>query len=356
MRQVFVTFPGESARSRVRAALEAEGLPVRGLFRGGGETVRAVRLMGGGVVVCGWRLSDMTAAQLKDDLSGLAAVVAVARGDEAAACRASGIPVVSDPFTPAELTAPVAALAADAPSPGESLLLIRAKSLLAARRGMTEPAAHRFLQRLSMSRRLPLLACARRVIRQLETEVPMPDFSALEHILIDLLRETNAKLGGAPGPVTLYYPLSSLCHILGQSLSAPQMADLLSAFPAFAQSRLGPVTVSHDSDRFSFAFTAQATDYALSTAAPDEFIPALTRLLSDPRATLESVTALFSAQPHPFIFRDMPEGSEFDRLYRFTSGPDPYVYCFHLDMLRLTVHRFLPADFEDLYGAPAPTA
>ena len=45
----------------------------------GAEVIRAVRYMGGGVVVCGVKLPDMTADQLYDDLEGDAYILAAAK-------------------------------------------------------------------------------------------------------------------------------------------------------------------------------------------------------------------------------------------------------------------------------------
>lgn len=172
MEQVFIAFEREEDRNRIRAILEKSGLPVRGLFRGGAETVRGVRRMGGGVVVCASRLSGMTARELSDNLSGVARVAAVAPASALEADPGDGLVLIPASFTRDELVSAVQALCQEAEPAGrpaprsdeDRALIARAKALLMERRGMTEPDAHRHLQRQSMLLRVPLAQAARRVL------------------------------------------------------------------------------------------------------------------------------------------------------------------------------------------------
>ena len=78
MDRIIVAFRGEETRRRILRllALEGrEGVPCAG----GAEALRAVRRLGGGVVICGFYLSDMTANALAEDLRGLALVLVVAQ-------------------------------------------------------------------------------------------------------------------------------------------------------------------------------------------------------------------------------------------------------------------------------------
>lgn len=58
-----------------------------------------------------------------------------------------------------------------------------------------------------------------------------PDFSALITNLIDALLESQIKIGYTNNPVGLYYPLSSLCRLLGTDADADAMDDLLKTIP-----------------------------------------------------------------------------------------------------------------------------
>lgn len=170
MAAVVVSFETETARTRVRRLLEAGGIEVRGVFQSGADTVRALRRLGGGVAVCGCKLRDATCDELCEDLEGIARVVAVATAERLDLCRAPALIRVSVPLDREALCAAVMGAMPAAPARSEEAreAIGRAKSRLMAAWGMSEEAAHRYLQRQSMLRRLPMHQTALTILKEEE--------------------------------------------------------------------------------------------------------------------------------------------------------------------------------------------
>lgn len=52
-------------------------------------------------------------------------------------------------------------------------------------------------------------------------------YDNLQHNLIDLIREEEAKLGYRKENIRLYYPLSSLCHMFGCDVMDTSYSDMV---------------------------------------------------------------------------------------------------------------------------------
>ena len=67
MDKIIVAFENENNRKRVCDMLEASGIIVGVSCRSGAEAIRAVRKLSGGIVICGFKLSEMTVSDLAHD-------------------------------------------------------------------------------------------------------------------------------------------------------------------------------------------------------------------------------------------------------------------------------------------------
>lgn len=70
------------------------------------------------------------------------------------------------------------------------------------------------------------------------------NYTKLTNNLIDLVKEEQAKLGYRKEAIRLYYPLSSLQHILGTTDSAEQLTEKLQKEADFAKDSLGTLDIS----------------------------------------------------------------------------------------------------------------
>lgn len=177
MTRTVVAIENQRTASAVCAALERAGIPVRFRCRTGAETIRAVRKMGGGVVICSFMLPDMSANELYENLCGTAGLIVAARPSQLELCESEKIARLSLPAMGAELAelayglleadrARAEATAAKR-TPEERMAVEQAKSLVMERDGITEAAAHRYLQRKSMDSGQPMAETARKIIETL---------------------------------------------------------------------------------------------------------------------------------------------------------------------------------------------
>lgn len=172
MSRILSVFAHSSSRDKINQMIEQCGFDLYASYRGGAEVIRMVRRLGGGVVVSGYRLADMTVNDLADSLDGMAQLLVVASPANLELVDAP-VRCLAAPLTRAEFTeAMEACLEGDAErmharapkrSPEDAALIAQAKELLMAR-GWSEPEAHSLIQRRSMQDRCRMVDTAKRVI------------------------------------------------------------------------------------------------------------------------------------------------------------------------------------------------
>ena len=173
MSRILTAFARDESREAVNAMLERCGMPTYVSFRSGAETIRAVRKLGGGVVICGYRLMDMTVNELAENLSGQATLLVIAKAALLGGVEAENVRALPAPLTRAQLTEAVeermqtenARVRASVPqrSAEENAVIARAKQKLI-EEGWTEAQAHALLQKKSMIARRSMAEVARQLL------------------------------------------------------------------------------------------------------------------------------------------------------------------------------------------------
>lgn len=171
-------------------------------------------------------------------------------------------------------------------------------------------------------------------------------FHDLKCNLVDMVVEEQAKLGYNKEAIRLYYPLSSLNHILNTTLDTEGMLSYLKEFPAYLKKTYGEVNVSNEKERFCFYLGEEFSEYVHEHKAGNQFLAELVELVGKHGTTLQQVQELFQAQEKACIVEPAEHG-EFDILIRFTEGNDHNYYCFKDEGCHIIYHRFLPKDYED---------
>ncbi len=130
--------------------------------------------MGSGIVICSYKLSDMMASDLAYDLHRAALVLAIAPVSQMALCENEDLFKLPAPVTRSDLLASVRMLIQIEDryfrtmlphrSGEEEDLIKKAKEVLMSRNCMTEPEAHRFLQKKSMDTGSKMVDTARMII------------------------------------------------------------------------------------------------------------------------------------------------------------------------------------------------
>lgn len=174
MDRIIIAFESEANRTRIKEMLENGGLSVQKVCRSGADVIRTTKKLGGAVVVCGYKLGDMTASELAYDLHRTAMVLAVAPASQMELCENEDLFRLPAPVSRADLLASVRMLVqmqnryyrASLPrrSDEDEATVKKAKEILMNRNCMTEEEAHRFLQKKSMDTGSKMVDTARLIL------------------------------------------------------------------------------------------------------------------------------------------------------------------------------------------------
>ncbi len=174
MDKIIVAFENDNNRQRVCDMLEASGITVGVSCRSGSEAIRAVRKLCGGIVICGYKLPEMTVSDLAYDINGQAMILAIASAQQLALCHNESVFKLPTPFSKGDLLSSVRMLlqmqekhfrlTPPRRTEKETEEINKAKELLVSRNGMTEQEAHRFIQRRSMDSGAKAAETARLII------------------------------------------------------------------------------------------------------------------------------------------------------------------------------------------------
>ena len=174
MDRVLVAFSSEESQRRIGRLLESCGLlPACGFFSGA-DVIRAVRKAGSALVVCGFKLRDMTASDLAASLRGCGAVLVISSASYLDLCEGENLFKLATPVSRSEFTATLELLQQfqtrqlrpplSKRSEDEQQLIQKAKTLLMEVNRMSEAEAHRFLQKRSMDTGAKLTETAQAIL------------------------------------------------------------------------------------------------------------------------------------------------------------------------------------------------
>jgi hypothetical protein len=176
--RIVVTFEQEANRTLVADMLEKNGITVRYRCRTGAETIRAIKKMGGGVVVCGYKFPDMTAEHLAEDLDQRAMFLVLGKSVELDLFDNEDMFRLLMPVRAGELVGAVNLLLQldqkrsrkmiPKRSQEEEEIIRQAKEVLMTVNHMTEAQAHRYLQRRSMETLTKMTDTARLILTAFE--------------------------------------------------------------------------------------------------------------------------------------------------------------------------------------------
>ena len=179
-------------------------------------------------------------------------------------------------------------------------------------------------------------------------------YDNLQHNLIDLIREEEAKLGYRKENIRLYYPLSSLCHMFGCDVRDTSYSDMVKLLEGddedFRQYTyiLGGVTFSNKKDRFCFEINENGVEYIHNNTDENEFIRKLVDLIRSHSTSMKDIITFFKDSYDGITIEYIKDG-EFDVLIKFEDkADDRYYYCFKDEGCHIIYHRFLPEDYVDL--------
>ena len=163
MANIIVVFPKlEDARS-IRNLLFRRGYPVSSVCTSGAQALAAADQLGSGIIVCGYKLSDMVYEKLYEDVAPAFEMLLVASARALSGGVREGVVSVAMPLKAQELLESLEMMITSQErrrrrkkvppkrrSEEERKLIADAKALLMERNHMTEEEAHRYLLKTSM--------------------------------------------------------------------------------------------------------------------------------------------------------------------------------------------------------------
>lgn len=170
-------------------------------------------------------------------------------------------------------------------------------------------------------------------------------FENLEQNLIDTIKEFEIKLGYSENSIKLYYPLSSLNHLLGAELDIEQAEEKLGEFAKAVCDKFGKLEYSHYGKRFCITLAPEAAKYVRENVRDNGFLRELIETLQG-KCTLDDIKQVFSHYSDKVVC-EKSDNPEFDWLLYFEDGkPDAYVYCIKSEFGVYTYHRFTHEDYK----------
>ena len=166
MTNVIVAFPKPEDAKSIRNILVKNGFPVVAVCTSGAQTLQYADDLHNGVVVCGYRLTDMIYSQLREDLSEQFDMLLLA----SRRCVAMPLRVhellasVDAAIEESELRKKKARQQPKQRNVLDKQQIMLAKDLLMKQKGMTEEEAHRYLQKSSMANGVNMIETAQMVL------------------------------------------------------------------------------------------------------------------------------------------------------------------------------------------------
>ncbi|MCR1843460.1 ANTAR domain-containing response regulator [Murimonas intestini] len=176
MVSIVVVFPRQEDARNIRNLLMRSGYDVAGICTSGAQALQIIDGLDDGIVVCGYKFSDMLYSELADCLPPRFEMLLVASAHVLCDCRDNDIVCLELPLKVHDFVNTLEMMAGNllrsrkkaklkpkGRSEEEKKVIDSAKKLLMERNNMTEEEAHRYIQKCSMDSGRNLLETARMV-------------------------------------------------------------------------------------------------------------------------------------------------------------------------------------------------
>lgn len=178
------------------------------------------------------------------------------------------------------------------------------------------------------------------------------NYTLLEKVLCDIVKEEQIKLGYERETLRLYFPMSSLINILGEEISdTGKLDEVLRGFTAAISEKLGRLEITHRGDRYCILIPPEGAAYIHEAYGENPFLASFIHAVSRHGCDLDDLLEVFHTYSNCVIC-EMSRMEEFDYVIYFEDSiPDDYRYCIKFEGGHTTYHRFLQRDYEMLYQA-----
>lgn len=173
------------------------------------------------------------------------------------------------------------------------------------------------------------------------------NFEALKRNLINVIKESQIKLGYESMSVGVNYVTSSLLHIIPEA-NVENLEKALADFSKENEGLLGEITFRKIENGYRLDVPPKGVDYVHSLINENDFLVKFINEVRNPRATIESIINIFKGYSDRVHIEETKDNPEFDYLIYFEDGtPDEFWYCIDTEDLGMTYHRFMKDDYLD---------
>lgn len=174
------------------------------------------------------------------------------------------------------------------------------------------------------------------------------NYEALEHNITDVIQEAQMKLGYEKKPISFFYPLEALNHLLEVDLSISQMEHVLENYVSDTACPFGRIEITHKAERFCITVPKEGVMYVQEHVPENEFLRDFLDKISRHGCTIEELLLVFQQYSGHVVFEKVEDG-EFDDVLYFADGrPDAYRYCIHFEGEHAIYHRFTEKEYRNL--------
>lgn len=176
------------------------------------------------------------------------------------------------------------------------------------------------------------------------------NYKALSSNLIDVIKESQLKLGYEETSISLYYPIEALNNLLDSNLHTMGMEKALKTFALQPEVKntLGNITFSQNKSRFCISIPVKGVSYVHENIKDTGFLEAFLKCISDCHCTIDDILNVFHKFSDSVKYEKM-NSDEFDYVVYFETGkPDAYRYCIHFEMGHTIYHRFNIKEYQEI--------
>ena len=178
MANIVIAFPKMEDAIGIKNLLVRNGYPVTAVCTSGANVLSTIDDYNDGIVVCGYKLTDMLFSELRANMAGDFEMILLASAGKISDADCEGVVPVLMPLKAADFVNTVAMLSMNiarkkkkrknipkARSDEDRREIDRAKKILMEKNNMTEQEAHRYIQKISMDSGTGMAETAQMVIR-----------------------------------------------------------------------------------------------------------------------------------------------------------------------------------------------
>ena len=166
---VFIAFSNKKTALAIAKIIISGGYNAAAAVLNAGDLLNKLNFYDGGIIVCGCRFGDGNINTLADEIPESFRIIAIGSPEQLQYCDEGRMLTLSVPLNSSALLAYLDMLRTEPRrtnrTPEEDALINKAKRLLINKYGMTEPQAHKFLEKKSMDLGRSIIEVAKKILK-----------------------------------------------------------------------------------------------------------------------------------------------------------------------------------------------